>query len=140
MTNAKKRTLGVFAAVLLMAGAAQILMHVSGDGSEHTLTIRAEADGVVILEEALHTDARFVVADGTVRRVTDDQTAQELLEEIAGQAQAVNIIELRGGKAYCAASNCPNQICVQTQAITPEAHDTPIVCLPHRLTIYGVGE
>ncbi|MBR0171531.1 MAG: NusG domain II-containing protein [Lachnospiraceae bacterium] len=138
MTNAKKRTLGVLAAVLLLAGAAQILIHVFGGGSGQTLTIRAEADGAVILEEALHTNARFVVADGTVRRVTDDRTTQELLEEAAGQARAVNIIELRDGKACCAASNCPNQICVQTQAITPEAHDTPIVCLPHRLTIYGV--
>lgn len=140
MTNAKKRTLGVLAAVLLMAGAARLLMHVSGGGSEQTLTIRVEADGAVILEEALRADARFVIADGTVRRVTDDQTTQELLEDAAGQAQAVNIIELRGGKAYCAASNCPNQICVQTQAITPELHDAPIVCLPHRLTIYGVEE
>ena len=130
----------MFVAVLLTAGAAWLLTRMTGGTGGSAVTIRVEADGAVILEEALDTDARFVVADGTVRRVPDDQTTQVLLEEAAGQAEAVNIIELRGGKAYCAASNCPNQICVHTQAITREAHDTPIVCLPHRLTVYAVAE
>ena len=130
----------MFVAVLLTAGAAWLLTRMTGGTGGSAVTIRVEADGAVILEEALDTDARFVVADGTVRRVPGDQTEQDLLEEAAEQAEAVNIIELRGGKAYCAASNCPNQICVHTQAITREAHDTPIVCLPHRLTIYAVAD
>ncbi|MBR0171716.1 MAG: NusG domain II-containing protein [Lachnospiraceae bacterium] len=140
MTNEKKRTFGLFVAVLLAAGAVWLLTRTAGGRGGSAVTIRVEADGAVILEEALDADARFVVADGTVRRVRDDRTTQDLLEDAAGQAQAVNIIELRGGKAYCAASNCPNQICVHTQAITREAHDTPIVCLPHRLTIYAVAD
>ncbi len=51
----------------------------------------------------------------------------------------VNFIEVKDGKVLCTESNCNNQICVHTPAISKENADLPIVCLPHGLILQIVN-
>ena len=99
-----------------------------------------EADGEEILRAPLDVDARYMIKDGKAELLRDDTvTLSTILETVPTALHDVNIVEIRDGVVSCAESNCDNQICVHTAAITGAALDLPIVCLPHKLAISVIG-
>ena len=54
----------------------------------------------------------------------------ELLIESEGRT---NLLIISGGKASVVEADCPNQVCVETGAISSEGQ--LIVCLPHKVVI-----
>ena len=57
-----------------------------------------------------------------------------LLEEqtiTIGEGNTINIIEIKGGKAYMQHASCPDQLCVDQNAIGFES----IICLPNKVVI-----
>lgn len=54
----------------------------------------------------------------------------ELLIESGG---GTNLLIISGGKASVVEADCPNQVCVETGAISSEGQ--LIVCLPHKVVI-----
>ena len=97
-----------------------------------------QVNGTEILRVSLNEDGKYIVADGAVLKIESDVTLESLGEEASASKHDVNIIEIKEGSIFCAESNCDNQICVHTPAITGGSHDTPIVCLPHELFLYVV--
>ena len=74
--------------------------------------------------------------DNEAREVDFKENLASLSEDEVNPAKhEVNFIEVKDGKVLCTESNCNNQICVRTPAISEENPDLPIVCLPHGLII-----
>ena len=74
--------------------------------------------------------------DNEAREVDFKENLASLSEDEVNPAKhEVNFIEVKDGKVLCTESNCNNQICVRTPAISKENPDLPIVCLPHGLII-----
>ena len=74
--------------------------------------------------------------DNEAREVDFKENLASLSEDEVNPAKhEVNFIEIKDGKVLCTESNCNNQICVRTPAISVENPDLPIVCLPHGLII-----
>ena len=97
------------------------------------VVIQSEVDE--ILQVPLEENARYMIKDGVAEAVTDDTTLESLGEEGLESRHYVNFVTIQDGVVTCSESNCSNQVCVHTPAITGDAFDLPIVCLPHRLII-----
>lgn len=59
-----------------------------------------------------------------------------LLEEqtiTIGEGETINIIEIKGGKAYMREASCPDQLCVDQNEISFDKES--IICLPNKVVI-----
>lgn len=64
-----------------------------------------------------------------------------LLEEQSitiGEGETVNIIEIKGGKAYMKEASCPDQLCVDQNEISFDKES--IICLPNKVVITVISD
>ncbi len=64
-----------------------------------------------------------------------------LLEEqtiTIGEGETVNIIEIKGGKAYMKEASCPDQLCVEQNKISFDKE--AIICLPNKVVITVISD
>lgn len=135
MENKKelKVILGIVVVVLLIAGLAYLIPKLLAKPSQK---LRVLKNGEILLEHNLGKDAKFMIMDQEAREVSFEESLSSLSDDERNPAMhEVNFIEVKGGKVLCAESNCNNQICVHTPAISRENADLPIVCLPHGLIL-----
>ena len=137
-----RRDLAVFGILLLLLlGSAVVLLCGRPSAGAAGLYVTVEHDGKRILEVPLDRDARYLIIDGTAREAEDasPETAKSALSDVEGadrqNSHEVNLLEIRDGTVRVTEANCQNQVCVHTTALTREAYDFPIVCLPHNLVI-----
>ena len=125
--------LGIVIVVLLIAGLAYLIPKLLAKPSQK---LRVLKNGEILLEHDLGKDAKFMIMDQEAREVSFDESLSTLSDDERNPAMhEVNFIEVKDGKVLCAESNCNNQICVHTPAISRENADLPIVCLPHGLIL-----
>ena len=92
------------------------------------------------MEHDIKKDAKFMILDQEAKEVPFDESLSSLSDDERNPAMhEVNFIEVKDGKVLCTESNCNNQICVHTPAISKENADLPIVCLPHGLILQIVN-
>lgn len=93
-------------------------------------------NGIVLIEKNLSENSKILIMDNEAREVDFKENLASLSDDEVNPAKhEVNFIEIKDGKVLCTESNCNNQICVHTPAISEENQDLPIVCLPHGLII-----
>ena len=139
MDQKKKRDLYLIVAVCVIAGLIAAGLRLFRK-PEPELIAYIQVGGEEVLRFALSENAKYLVADGEVLAVEEDVTLESLGEEAEASKHDINLFLVKDGSVCCAESNCDNQICVHTPAITGDARDTPIVCLPHDLFLYLVTE
>ena len=64
-----------------------------------------------------------------------------LLEEqtiTIGEGESLNIIEIKGGKAYMKEASCPDQLCVDQNEISFDKES--IICLPNKVVITVISD
>lgn len=64
-----------------------------------------------------------------------------LLEEQTisiGEGEHKNVIEIKGGKAYMITASCPDQLCVNQNAISYDKQS--IICLPNKVVVTVISE
>lgn len=135
MKNKKelKVILGIVVVVLLIVGLAYLIPKLLAKPSQK---LRVLKNGEILLEHDLGKDAKFMIMDQEAREVSFEESLSTLSDDERNPAMhEVNFIEVKDGKVLCAESNCNNQICVHTPAISRENADLPIVCLPHGLIL-----
>lgn len=135
MKNKKelKVILGIVVVVLLIAGLTYLIPKLLAKPSQK---LRVLKNGEILLEHNLGKDAKFMIMDQESREVSFEESLSTLSDDERNPAMhEVNFIEVKDGKVLCAESNCNNQICVHTPAISRENADLPIVCLPHGLIL-----
>ena len=135
MKNKKelKVILGIVVVVLLIAGLTYLIPKLLAKPSQK---LRVLKNGEILLEHDLEKDAKFMIMDQEAREVSFEESLSTLSDDERNPAMhEVNFIEVKDGKVLCAESNCNNQICVHTPAISRENADLPIVCLPHGLIL-----
>ena len=135
MENKKelKVILGIVVVVLLIVGLAYLIPKLLAKPSQK---LRVLKNGEILLEHNLGKDAKFMIMDQEAREVSFEESLSSLSDDERNPAMhEVNFIEVKDGKVLCAESNCNNQICVHTPAISKENADLPIVCLPHGLIL-----
>ena len=85
-------------------------------------------NGIVLIEKNLSENSKILIMDNEVREVDFKENLASLSEDEVNPAKhEVNFIEIKDGKVLCTESNCNNQICVRTPAISEENPDLPIV-------------
>lgn len=139
MKNKKelKVILGIVIVVLLIAGLAYLIPKLLAKPSQK---LRVLKNGEILLEHDLGKDAKFMIMDQEAREVPFEESLSSLSDDERNPAMhEVNFIEVKDGKVLCTESNCNNQICVHTPAISRENADLPIVCLPHGLILQIVS-
>ena len=139
MKNKKelKVILGIVVVVLLIAGLAYLIPKLLAKPSQK---LRVLKNGEILLEHNLGKDAKFMIMDQEAREVPFEESLSSLSDDERNPAMhEVNFIEVKDGKVLCTESNCNNQICVHTPAISKENADLPIVCLPHGLILQIVN-
>ena len=139
MENKKelKVILGIVVVVLLIAGLAYLIPKLLAKSSQK---LRVLKNGEILLEHDLEKDAKFMIMDQEAKKVPFEESLRTLSDDERNPAMhEVNFIEVKDGKVLCAESNCNNQICVHTPAISRENADLPIVCLPHGLILQIVS-
>ena len=93
-------------------------------------------NGIVLIEKNLSENSKILIMDNEAREVDFKENLASLSDDEVNPAKhEVNFIEIKDGKVLCTESNCNNQICVHTPAISEENQYLPIVCLPHGLII-----
>ena len=135
MKNKKelKVILGIVVVVLLIAGLTYLIPKLLAKPSQK---LRVLKNGEILLEHNLGKDAKFMIMDQEIKEVPFEESLSSLSDDERNPAMhEVNFIEVKDGKVLCAESNCNNQICVHTPAISRENADLPIVCLPHGLIL-----
>ena len=135
MENKKelKVILGIVVVVLLIAGLTYLIPKLLAKPSQK---LRVLKNGEILLEHNLGKDAKFMIMDQEAREVSFEESLSSLSDDERNPAMhEVNFIEVKDGKVLCTESNCNNQICVHTPAISRENADLPIVCLPHGLIL-----
>lgn len=135
MKNKKelKVILGIVVVVLLIAGLAYLIPKLLAKPSQK---LRVLKNGEILLEHDLGKDAKFIIMDQEAGEVPFEESLSSLSDDERNPAMhEVNFIEVKDGKVLCVESNCNNQICVHTPAISRENADLPIVCLPHGLIL-----
>ena len=135
MKNKKelKVILGIVVVVLLIAGLTYLIPKLLAKPSQK---LRVLKNGEILLEHDLGKDAKFMIMDQEAREVSFEESLSSLSDDERNPAMhEVNFIEVKDGKVLCTESNCNNQICVHTPAISRENADLPIVCLPHGLIL-----
>lgn len=139
MKNKKelKVILGIVVVVLLIAGLTYLIPKLLAKPSQK---LRVLKNGEILLEHDLEKDAKFMIMDQEAKEVPFEESLRTLSDDERNPAMhEVNFIEVKDGKVLCAESNCNNQICVHTPAISRENVDLPIVCLPHGLILQIVS-
>ena len=139
MKNKKelKVILGIVVVVLLIAGLTYLIPKRLAKPSQK---LRVLKNGEILLEHDLEKDAKFMIMDQEAKEVPFEESLRTLSDDERNPAMhEVNFIEVKDGKVLCAESNCNNQICVHTPAISRENADLPIVCLPHGLILQIVS-
>ncbi len=135
MENKKetKLIIGIVVVVLLIAGFTYLIPKQVAKPSQK---LRVLKNGEILLEHNLGKDAKFMIMDQEIKEVPFEESLSSLSDDERNPAMhEVNFIEVKDGKVLCAESNCNNQICVHTPAISRENADLPIVCLPHGLVL-----
>ena len=88
-----------------------------------------------ILRTPLSENALYMIKDGVAEQVSEDTSLLSLGEEGLASLHDVNFVRIKDGVVTCTESNCDNQVCVFTPAISGDSYDLPIVCLPHQLIL-----
>ena len=139
MKNKKelKVIIGIVLVVLLVAGLSYLIQKLLSKPSQK---LRVLKNGEILLEHELGKDAKFMILDQEAKEVPFEESLSSLSDDERNPAMhEVNFIEVKDGKVLCTESNCNNQICVHTPAISKENADLPIVCLPHGLILQIVN-
>ena len=139
MKNKKefKVIIGIVLVVLLVAGLSYLIPKLLSKPSQK---LRVLKNGEILLEHELVKDAKFMILDQEAKEVPFEESLSSLSDDERNPAMhEVNFIEVKDGKVLCTESNCNNQICVHTPAISKENADLPIVCLPHGLILQIVN-
>ena len=139
MKNKKelKVIIGIVLVVLLVAGLSYLIPKLLSKPSQK---LRVLKNGEILLEHELGKDAKFMILDQEAKEVPFEESLSSLSDDGRNPAMhEVNFIEVKDGKVLCTESNCNNQICVHTPAISKENADLPIVCLPHGLILQIVN-
>ena len=55
-----------------------------------------------------------------------------------GEGDTINIIEIKGGKAYMKDASCPDQLCVDQNDISYDKES--IICLPNKVVITVISD
>lgn len=55
-----------------------------------------------------------------------------------GEGDTINIIEIKGGKAYMREASCPDQLCVHQNEISFDKES--IICLPNKVVITVISD
>lgn len=132
-----KLIIGIVVVVLLIAGLTYLIPKRLAKPSQK---LRVLKNGEILLEHDLEKDAKFMIMDQEAKEVPFEESLRTLSDDERNPAMhEVNFIEVKDGKVLCAESNCNNQICVHTPAISRENVDLPIVCLPHGLILQIVS-
>jgi hypothetical protein len=109
----KKTDFILIAAVLLLAGAIALSLHLFGERGN---LVRVEVDGNTY----------------TVLALTQD-TSLEIKTE-----QGSNLLVIKDGEAYVAEADCPDKICAKHKPISKRGET--IICVPHRVVITVTGD
>lgn len=139
MKNKKelKVIIGIVLIVLFIAGLSYFIPKLLAKPSQK---LRVLKNGEILLEHNLGKDAKFMILDQEAKEVPFEESLSSLSDDERNPAMhEVNFIEVKGGKVLCTESNCNNQICVHTPAISRDNADLPIVCLPHGLILQIVS-
>ena len=139
MKNKKelKVIIGIVLIVLFIAGLSYFVPKLLSKPSQK---LRVLKNGEILLEHELVKDAKFMILDQEAKEVPFEESLSSLSDDERNPAMhEVNFIEVKDGKVLCTESNCNNQICVHTPAISKENADLPIVCLPHGLILQIVS-
>ena len=139
MKNKKelKVIIGIVLVVLFIAGLSYLIPKLLSKPSQK---LRVLKNGEILLEHELGKDAKFMILDQEAKEVSFKESLSSLSDDEQNPAMhEVNFIEVKDGKVLCTESNCNNQICVHTPAISKENADLPIVCLPHGLILQIVN-
>ena len=139
MKNTKelKVIIGIVLVVLFIAGLSYFIPKLLSKPSQN---LRVLKNGAILLEHELGKDAKFMILDQEAKEVPFEESLSSLSDDERNPAMhEVNFIEVKDGKVLCTESNCNNQICVHTPAISKENADLPIVCLPHGLILQIVN-
>ena len=139
MKNKKelKVIIGIVLVVLFIAGLSYLIPKLLSKPSQK---LRVLKNGEILLEHELGKDAKFMILDQEAKEVPFEESLSSLSADERNPAMhEVNFIEVKDGKVLCTESNCNNQICVHTPAISKENADLPIVCLPHGLILQIVN-
>ena len=139
MKNRKelKVIIGIVLVVLFIAGLSYFIPKLLSKPSQK---LRVLKNGEILLEHELGKDAKFMILDQGAKEVPFEESLSSLSDDERNPAMhEVNFIEVKDGKVLCTESNCNNQICVHTPAISKENADLPIVCLPHGLILQIVN-
>ena len=139
MKNKKelKVIIGIVLVVLFIAGLSYLIPKLLSKSSQK---LRVLKNGEILLEHDIKKDAKFIILDQEAKEVPFEESLSSLSDYERNPAMhEVNFIEVKDGKVLCTESNCNNQICVHTPAISKENADLPIVCLPHGLILQIVN-
>ncbi len=111
MNISNRKLIALLALILVLAAAAGILVYFLMPGGTQVLVT---VNGVEYGTYPLHTDSTVVIApaDGSWH----------------------NTLVIQGGQAAVTESDCDNQICVHTPALTEDTIGI-IVCLPHGVVV-----
>lgn len=132
----KKRNSFILAAALLFLSLAVTSVYfVMQRNAGPVLYVVIQSENDEILQVPLEENARYMIMDGVAKQVEDDTGLEALGEDSLESRHYVNFVTVKDGVVTCTESNCSNQVCVHTPAITGDSFDLPIVCLPHRLII-----
>lgn len=130
----QKRVLIILLLVCLMAALSFFLP--KAFAKKDARKVQILKNGIVLIEKNLSENSKILIMDNEAREVDFKENLASLSEDEVNPAKhEVNFIEIKDGKVLCTESNCNNQICVHTPAISEENQDLPIVCLPHGLII-----
>ena len=130
----RRRVFLILLLVLLLAAISFILP--KAFSKNEGKRVRILKNGTVLIEKKLSVDSKILIMDQEAKEVDFSINLASLsMEEQNPAMHEVNFIEIKEGKVLCTESNCNNQICVRTPAISEQNSDLPIVCLPHGLII-----
>ena len=137
LSESKKEGKRVFVILLLVLLLATVSFFLPKAFSKNEgKRVRILKNGIVLIEKKLSADSKLLIMDQEAKEVDFSLNLASLSAEEQNPAMhEVNFIEIKEGKVLCTESNCNNQICVRTPAISEQNSDLPIVCLPHGLII-----
>jgi hypothetical protein len=137
LSESKKEGKRVFVILLLVLLLATVSFFLPKAFSKNEgKRVRILKNGTVLIEKKLSADSKILIMDQEAKEVDFSLNLASLsVEEQNPAMHEVNFIEIKEGKVLCTESNCNNQICVRTPAISEQNSDLPIVCLPHGLII-----
>ena len=137
LSESKKEGKRVFVILLLVLLLATVSFFLPKAFSKNEgKRVRILKNGTVLIEKKLSADSKILIMDQEAKEVDFSLNLASLSAEEQNPAMhEVNFIEIKEGKVLCTESNCNNQICVRTPAISEQNSDLPIVCLPHGLII-----